>query len=99
MARWKSGLLPLVVFASRVNCDTQSTSPSMSLTLERHIRPEPSSNTFSERLHAQSVSYCLQGHRKRHAHILLVRVAMSVGVSSILSSGSAAVSPRLNEDV
>ena len=50
MARWKSGLFPLDVFASRVNCETQRTSPSMSCTLDRHIRPEASSNTFSERL-------------------------------------------------
>lgn len=37
MALWKSGLLPLLVLARRVNCDTQRISPSISFTLAFHI--------------------------------------------------------------
>jgi hypothetical protein len=37
IARWKSGLFPLEVLASNVNCETQSISPSISFTLDFHI--------------------------------------------------------------
>ena len=51
MARWKSGLL-LVVSANSVNCETQRMSPSISLTLVRHIfrGSEGSENTRRLRL-------------------------------------------------
>ena len=50
IARWKSGF-PLDVRAKSVNCETQSTSPSISLTFFFHIAPEVSSeNTLSVRL-------------------------------------------------
>lgn len=50
MARWKSGF-PLGVLANSVNCETQRTSPSISLTFFFHIAPDDSSEkTLSERL-------------------------------------------------
>ena len=50
IARWKSGF-PLAVVAKSVNCETQRTSPSMSLTFFFHIAPDPSSEkTLSDRL-------------------------------------------------
>ena len=52
IARWKSGLLPLYVFAKSVNCETQRTSPSISFTLYFHIEPVAwSSNTRIWRLY------------------------------------------------
>ena len=51
MARWKSGLLPFEVIASKVNCETHRISPSMSLTFFFHICPAASENTLSWRLH------------------------------------------------
>lgn len=56
MARWKSGF-PLDVLANSVNCETQRTSPSISLTFFFHIAPDDSSEkTLSERL-SPSVNY------------------------------------------
>lgn len=49
IARWKSGLLPFVVFAIRVNWDTHRISPSTSFTLAFHILSLPS-NIFILRL-------------------------------------------------
>ena len=50
IARWKSGF-PFAVVAKSVNCETQRTSPSMSLTFFFHIAPDPSSEkTLSDRL-------------------------------------------------
>ena len=51
IARWKSGLLPLEVFAMRVNWDTQRTSPCISLTFAFHMSPEGLENTFRDNLH------------------------------------------------
>jgi len=48
IARWKSGLLPLEVFAMRVNWDTQRTSPCISLTFAFHMSPEGLENTFRD---------------------------------------------------
>lgn len=40
IARWKSGLFPFVVFAIRVNWETQRISPLISLTLFFHMTEE-----------------------------------------------------------
>ena len=50
IARWKSGLLPLEVFAMRVNWDTQRISPCISLTFAFHMSPEELENTFKDSL-------------------------------------------------
>ena len=50
-------MLPLEVFAKSVNCETQSTSPSISFTLDFHGCPSGPSNALSERLHVQPVNY------------------------------------------
>lgn len=54
IARWKSGLLPLDVFAMRVNWDTQRISPCISLTFAFHMSPEGLENTFKDSLHPWS---------------------------------------------
>ena len=51
IARWKSGLLPLEVFAMRVNWDTQRISPCISLTFAFHMSPEGLENAFRDSLH------------------------------------------------
>ena len=62
IARWKSGF-PLVVFAKRVNCETQRTSPSMSLTFFFHIVPEAS----SEKTFRASLELWCRGFELHHA--------------------------------
>jgi hypothetical protein len=59
IARWKSGLLPLEVFAMRVNWDTQRISPCMSLTFVFHMSPEGLENTFRDSLHHDGHSLTL----------------------------------------
>jgi hypothetical protein len=61
IARWKSGLLPFEVFAMRVNCDTQRTSPCMSLTFAFHMSPEGLGNTFRDNLDEPAVSSASRG--------------------------------------
>ena len=90
MARWKSGLLPLFVFANSVNWDTQRISPSMSLMFCFHICPAALEKTLSWSLHVLSVP----GSRSDGAvcnmtgtntHSLLLIVAISSAVSSVLA--------------
>jgi hypothetical protein len=57
IARWKSGLLPLEVFAMRVNWDTQRISPCISLTFAFHMSPEDGlENTFRDNLQSHGVN-------------------------------------------
>jgi hypothetical protein len=88
IARWKSGLLPLEVFAMRVNWDTQRISPCMSLTFAFHMSPEGLENTFRDSLRCamsqpalvQAVS---ESMRDDSTHIFLVRFSMSEALSSV----------------
>jgi hypothetical protein len=50
MARWKSGLLPFEVFAIRVNWDTHSISPCISLMLAFHMLSEELEKIFRPNL-------------------------------------------------
>jgi len=69
MARWKSGLLPFVVLAIRVNWDTQRTSPSISLILFFHIAPLLSEKTRRESLRKKAeVNICVEPNELKELH-------------------------------
>lgn len=90
MARWKSGLFPLAVFAISVNWETQRISPPMSLTFLFHMFSVTSEKTRSERLErnergaVSSESFTFR--KGRMMYIFLVRISTSEAVSSVLGN-------------
>lgn len=80
MARWKSGLFPLVVLAIRVNCDTHSTSPEMSFTLFFHMTPLASENTRKDKLERMGVKRGLLVSQRGCLHLIRQGVHISKGI-------------------
>ena len=90
IARWKSGFLPLDVFAMRVNCDTQRISPCISLTFSFHMSPEGLENTLRVNLGLKPESLAAEENRvwnevekRKKAHIFFARFSMSETLSSV----------------
>ena len=82
MARWKSGLFPLVVLAIKVNCDTHRTSPPISLTLAFHILSGSlgSLKTLNDKLVFDRELAMSGLARMRHSHFICYRRNVGHGI-------------------